>query len=80
MSDFHITPEHATDLAQMVHNSIDTNGIINEQGIIEVMLDQYADYLRANINWDKISDDDEDAEQEIRDFMREKTEASKGEY
>lgn len=76
MSDFHITPEHATDLAQMAHNAIDTNGVINEEGIIEVLLDQYAEYLRNNISWDTIKDNDKDA----KEFVEQREEAAKGEW
>lgn len=76
MNDFHITSQCVTDLAQLVHNEIDENGVLNKEGIIECMLDQYADYLRKNIDWDEILDNDK----ETREFIRERTEAQKGDY
>lgn len=73
---FKMYPKWATDAAQMIHNQIDTNGDINEGKIIECMVEQYAEWLQDNIDWDKISDDDES----VREFVEEREEAMRGEY
>lgn len=75
MSDFHITQETATDMAQMAHNAIDQNGEIDEDKVIEVVSESLGEelenWLRDNINWQKILDDDES----VREFAEERDQA-----
>lgn len=73
---FKMYPTWATDMAQMLHNDIDTNGDINEDKIIEIMCEQYAEWLNDNIDWDKILDDDKS----VREFVEEREDAMRGEY
>lgn len=73
---FKMYPKWATDAAQMIHNQIDTNGDINEDKIIECMVEQYAEWLQDNIDWDKILDDDKS----VREFVEEREDAMRGEY
>lgn len=74
--EFKMYPVWATDMAQMLHNDIDINGDINENEIIEIMCEQYAEWLNDNIDWDKILDDDKS----VREFIEEREEAMRGEY
>ena len=73
---FRITPEMATDMAQLVHNEIDLNGQLEEEKIIDCLCDQYGEWLWDAIDWQKILDDDA----ETREYIEEREEAAKGEY
>lgn len=77
---FYVTPECATDLAQMVHNHTEENGEINHDEIINTLTEQLSeelgDWLEEHIDWDKILDDD----RETKEFIKEKEQAEKGEF
>ena len=79
-NNFYVTPECATDLAQMVHNYTEENGEINQDKILDAVHEQLSDelgeWLEEHINWDKILDDD----RETREFIKEKKQAEKGEF
>ena len=77
-NNFYVTPECATDLAQMVHNYTEENGEINQDKILDAVHEQLSDelgeWLEEHINWDKILDDD----RETREFIKERNEAMRG--
>ena len=77
-NNFYVTPECATDLAQMVHNHTEENGEINQDKILdavhEQLSDQLGEWLEEHIDWDKILDDD----RETREFIKERNEAMRG--
>lgn len=77
-NNFYVTPECATDLAQMVHNDTEENGEINHDEIINTLTEQLSeelgDWLEEYINWDKILDDD----RETKEFIKERNEAMRG--
>lgn len=80
MENFNINAKELTEMAQKIHNEIDTNGSINEDGIIEVLTDQFAemfaDWAEEHIDWQKIEDDDQDT----REFLAEREDALRGDY
>ena len=77
-NNFYVTPECATDLAQMVHNYTEENGEINQDKILDAvhaqLSDELGEWLEEHINWDKILDDD----RETREFIKERNEAMRG--
>lgn len=79
-NNFYVTPECATDLAQMVHNHTEENGEINHDEIINILTEQLSeelgDWLEEHIDWSKILDDD----RETKEFIKEKEQAEKGEF
>lgn len=79
-TDFNITAEDATNMAQEIHNQIDENGRLNEPAIVEELCDTFYEAFEAwlinHIDWKKIEDDDKDA----REFVEEREEAARGQY
>ena len=78
--DFTIKAETITDAARLIHNEIDENGDIREDAIMEVLEEQFLevfrDWAESEIKWHEI----EDADKDLVDFVRERNEASKGNY
>lgn len=79
-TDFNITSEDATRMAQEIHNQIDENGELNEPAIVEELCETFGEvfevWLINHIDWQAILDDDEDA----REFVEEREEAARGNY
>lgn len=75
---FYVTPECATDMAQLAHNETEENGEINQDRILgavhEQLSDELGEWLEEHINWNKILDDD----RETREFIKERNEAMRG--
>lgn len=79
-TDFNITSEDATRMAQEIHNQIDENGELNEPAIVEELCETFGEvfevWLINHIDWQAILDDDEDA----REIVEEREEAARGNY
>lgn len=78
--DFNITPKKATEMAQQFHNDVEVNGEIHKDLIVdslaEVFGDSLAEWLRENIRWDEILENDLNT----REAIEEREEARKGRY
>lgn len=70
---YQITPEKVTEMAQDIHNDIDQNGEISCDGIVEVIVDELVNGLKAwveeNIDWAEIAYQDLDAKEDSREYL-----------
>ena len=74
---YQITPKRITELAQEIHNEIDINGEMSCEAIVDLIVEELNDVLRAwvedNIDWSEIASNDMEARNdyyELREARR----------